>query len=105
MRSSKNSFVVPLVGDGKCVKCTTTSDDDEYGDEEIEDRNGKEKDYSDIDLVRYLEQTGSIIALSRLLDRLDDLTSGRDAEVDAEFDNFDHTTNSLDHLERAYSPR
>ena len=49
----------------------------------------KEKNYSDIDLVHYLQQTGSIIALSRLLDQLDG---------DYSFSNLNDDEERLDNL-------
>lgn len=89
------------------MSSATGSDYEEYDDDEMDDvlndKRAKEKDYSDIDLVHYLEQTGSIIALSRLLDQLDDVTLGKESEK--AFDHFDHDSNSTGHLELMYSSR
>jgi len=72
--------IISVQGSNKSASLSQ-SDDDGDDDTSLRSRSNflqeesasakKEKDFSDIDLVHYLQQTGSIIALSRLLDQLD----------------------------------
>jgi len=97
--------------DNKTFALYQSDDDDDYFSSPIskplnvQDENAemkKDKDCSDIDLVHYLQQTGSIIALSRLLDQLDgdfSIANIKDKGVHlVSYDEVDREVNMKQHL-------